>query len=101
EGSGEDRGHVTEAWMDGELAESTAHADMPKSVSPLMYIGANGRWGYSLLHLGGVIMELTIQDGRAGNEYLLMADVLPEFTRDSPQTFSRFDGIIFSRVFGE
>lgn len=101
QGSWDARARRVQAWMDGELAESVPLVDAPDNLAPVMYIGANGRWGHSLLHLNGVIMDLSIQDGRAGNEYLLMADVLPEFARDHPDVFSRFDGIIFHQIFAE
>jgi hypothetical protein len=38
---------------------------------------------------------------RPRHSTLLMGDVLPEFARDTPEAFARFDGIIFHQIFAE
>lgn len=111
QGSWDDQEHVAEVWMDGEVASSQPCPDTPDTLSSTMYLGSLGRWGSSMLHFNGVLMELTIDvqplrqptaEERSGsNDYLLLGDVLPEHATESPQTFAAFDGIIFNRIFTE
>lgn len=111
QGSWDDQQRTAQVWMDGIVAGTGALSDTPTTLSASMYIGAQGRWGKPYLHCNAVIMELVIEDfplrkpdaggAAAKNDYLLFGDLLPEYARDAPQSFSRFNGIIFSRIFGE